>query len=67
MRDRATIALACVLPAERTSIMEWLWQSGYEAITLSDLSRLDDDLQAHSVEALVADASASGAGATWPH
>jgi hypothetical protein len=55
MSDRASIALACTHSAERASLTEWLSASGYHPVALADLSRLDDDLQHHAVEALIAD------------
>jgi hypothetical protein len=55
MPERATIAHACALPAEQATVMEWLRQSGYTPLGIADLSRLDEDLQANPIEALVAD------------
>jgi hypothetical protein len=55
MSDRASIALACTQSAERTSLTDWLSASGYHPVPLPDLSRLDDDLQNNSIEALIAD------------
>ncbi len=55
MTNRASIAVACLEAAERASISEWLSQSGYDPVIVSDLSRLDEDLKAHAVEALIAD------------
>jgi hypothetical protein len=55
MPERATIAYACALPAEEAALTEWLRQSGYTPLGISDLSRLDEELQAKPVEALVAD------------
>jgi len=57
MRDRVSIALACPQHRERASVAEWLSQSGYDPVAMSDLSRLEENLQANSVEALIADLS----------
>ena len=55
MSNRASIAVACTEPAEQASVSDWLSQSGYDPVTVSDLSRLDDDLQVNAVEALIAE------------
>jgi hypothetical protein len=55
MRERASIALACPEAGERTAVEKWLSQSGYDPVALPDLSRLDDNLQAAPIEALIAD------------
>jgi hypothetical protein len=55
MPDRASIALACAVHAERTCVSGWLTDSGYDPIALPDLSRLDENLHSHAVEALIAD------------
>lgn len=57
MSDEASIALACPQPAERASVTEWLTGSGYHPVNVSDLSRLDEEIQSHPFEALVADAA----------
>lgn len=57
MSDLASIALACPQAAERASVVEWLGQSGYHTVAVSDLSHLDEELQANPIEALVADAA----------
>ena len=57
MSDLASIGLACPEPAERASVVEWLRESGYQAVPVDDLSRLDETLRAHGIEALVADAA----------
>jgi hypothetical protein len=53
--NRASIAVACTQPAERASVSDWLSQSGYDPVAVSDFSRLDDELQSHAVEALIAE------------
>jgi hypothetical protein len=55
MSDRASIALACALTDERAAVVDWLWQSGYKAVVIADVSRLDQELRAHPIEALIAD------------
>ena len=55
MPERASIALASPVPGERTDVVKWLTQSGYDTVTMPDLSRLDDDLQANTIEALITD------------
>ena len=55
MTNRASIAVACLQPAERASVSDWLSQSGYDPVAVSDLSRLDEDLHANPVEALIAE------------
>jgi hypothetical protein len=57
MSDLASIALACPQAAERASVVEWLSQSGYNPVAVSDLSHLDEELQFNPIEALVADAA----------
>jgi hypothetical protein len=55
MTDRATVAIACPRATERNAICEWLRQTGYEPIILTDLARLEEQFQAAPIEALVAD------------
>ena len=55
MTNRASIAVACLQPAERASVSDWLSQSGYDPVAVSDLSRLDEDLHTNPVEALIAE------------
>lgn len=55
MSDRASIALACSQYAERNTLTGWLTQSGYDAVPIADITRLEDDLQVHPVEALITD------------
>ena len=55
MTNRASIAVACPEPAERASVSDWLSQSGYDPVAVSDLSRLDEDLHTNAVEALIAE------------
>lgn len=57
MPDVASIGLACPETAERTSVVEWLHQSGYRAVPVDDLSHLDDALHPNGIEALIADAA----------
>lgn len=57
MSERASIALACPQAHERASVVQWLSQSGYHAVEMSDLSRLDESLQANPIEALITDLS----------
>jgi hypothetical protein len=57
MPERASIALACQVDTERTSIAEWLTQSGYDPVTIPDLISLDKHLQGQQVEALIADSA----------
>jgi hypothetical protein len=52
---RVSIAVACLEPAERASVSDWLSQSGYDPVAVSDLSRLDEDLHTNPVEALIAE------------
>ena len=55
MTNRASIAVACLEPAERASVSDWLSQSGYDPVAVSDLSRLDEELHTNAVEALIAE------------
>ncbi len=55
MTHRVSIAVACLEPAERASVSDWLSQSGYDPVAVSDLSRLDEDLHTNPVEALIAE------------
>lgn len=57
MSDRASIALACPQARERAFVVEWLSQSGYDPVAMSDLASLDESLQANPIEALIADAA----------
>lgn len=51
----AVIALACPQPDERALLTRWLSDAGYAPTHVADPLRLDDALQAQSIEALVAD------------
>jgi hypothetical protein len=53
--NRASIAVACLEPAERASVSDWLSQSGYDPVAVSDLSRLDENLRTNAVEAMIAE------------
>lgn len=55
MPHRSQIALVCSKPADRSAVAEWLSESGYAPVPLSDFARLDKDLQAHAIEAMVVD------------
>lgn len=55
MPERASIALACPVHAERSTLVGWLSESGYAPVAIPDLRSLDDDLQANAFEALIAD------------
>lgn len=55
MSDRPSIAIACAQAAERESLSDWLSRSGYHPITVSDVSRLDEEVHANAVEALIID------------
>jgi hypothetical protein len=55
MTERAMVAIACPRASERNTIVEWLRQTGYEPIILSDVTRLEDHFQAAPIEALIAD------------
>jgi hypothetical protein len=57
MSDRASIAVACSQSVERNTITGWLTGAGYDVVGIADINRLDDELQAHPVEALIADLS----------
>jgi len=57
MSDRVTVALACPRSSERTTITEWLSQSGYEPVAYPDTVRLETHLRLAPVEALIADLS----------
>jgi hypothetical protein len=52
---RATIALACPRPSERSLIAEWLRQTGYDLAMLPDVARIEEHLQGAPIEALIAD------------
>jgi hypothetical protein len=57
MPERASIAVACVLHAERATVTEWLSQSGYEPVAIADLALLEESLQSKPIEALIADSA----------
>ncbi|MEZ5286440.1 MAG: hypothetical protein R2712_16850 [Vicinamibacterales bacterium] len=57
MSTRAPIGLACPLPAERATVSEWLTQAGYSPVAMPDLSRLEEQLRATPVQAMIADVS----------
>jgi len=55
MPERATIALACPVHGERSTLVGWLSESGYAPVAIPDLSSLEESLQASAFEALIAD------------
>ena len=55
MSDPAVIALACPQPDERALLTRWLSDADYTPIHTADPRRIDDDLQTHPIEAMVAD------------
>jgi hypothetical protein len=55
MSDRPSIAIACSQAAERASLTDWLFDSGYQPVALPDLSRLDEEVHANAIEALIVD------------
>lgn len=57
MTNRVSIALASPVPDERACVMGWLAQAGYDPVGLHDFARLDECLQTHAVQALLADRS----------
>ena len=55
MSDRPSIAIACAQAAERDSLTDWLSRSGYHPVTVSDVSRLDEEVHGTAAEALIID------------
>jgi len=57
MSSRIRIGVACPIPAERATLMEWLDAAGYEPVPMIDLATVLGALDARPMEALVADAA----------
>ncbi len=57
MSSRIRIGVACPIPAERATLMEWLDAAGYEPVPMIDLGTVLGALEARPMEALVADAA----------
>ena len=55
MSDRPSVAIACSQAPERASVTDWLFDSGYQPVALADLSRLDEEVHANAIEALIID------------
>jgi hypothetical protein len=61
MTPRIRVGVACPIPAERATFIEWLDGANYEAVPMLDVTSVVGHMESRPVEVLIADAGAFAA------